>query len=627
MRPSPALAGGGRTVANLLSATEWMLPSPATQVHTISVLPSHSPPSPPHHFAFSNLTTAPKRNGGKGEEEGRPRFEVVRDDLLHPLANGNKARKLDALLPLLRRRGATDVVRAHRCIPLHPALITSCFSNLMVTCGGCQSAHAAATAVHCAEWGMRPHILLRGEQPDIPTGYNLISLMFGNVAYASRSVYAHRDEMLYNHARKVAGTGGTVLWADDISKEDFVLDEDNGCEIGSRRVVIIKEGAGDVQALLGVIRLVEYLYNLSSFHKHENVHVVVDAGTGTTAVGLALGAVCLGLHWRVTAVMLADTLERYKEREKSLISDFKKLCHNNYHEMVGENDIGDSLVEWVERLSPRRFGKVLNGEIALCRQIAQQTGILLDPMYTLAGWEQAVDLCVGDSRTKVMLDYNVLGGEKNMLFRNNATKPNNGTLRYGWQVGLIAINDGLVLRSQISRIFRRYFCGKSYYVDLLDLFNEVEFQTTSGQLLDQITTNEGRKDLNKYRRIVEYKTAYYSFYLPVACALLLFGESLDNYAQVKHILVEMGVYFQSQDDYLDCFGEPEIIGKENYGKSDPACVAKVKDLYNELHLQRVFSEYERESYEKLISAIEAQPNEAVRAVLKSFLHKIYKRSK
>lgn len=50
-----------------------------------------------------------------------------------------------------------------------------------------------------------------------------------------------------------------------------------------------------------------------------------------------------------------------------------------------------------------RFGKVLNGEIALCRQIAQQTGILLDPMYTLAGWEQAVDLCVGDSRTKVVM--------------------------------------------------------------------------------------------------------------------------------------------------------------------------------------------------------------------------------
>ncbi|KAF7037331.1 hypothetical protein CFC21_047728 [Triticum aestivum] len=371
MRPAPVLAAGGRTVGNILSATEWMLPSPATQVHTISVLPSHSP-SPAPQFAFSNLTTASKSSGGKGDQQGTPRFDVVRDDLLHPLANGNKARKLDALLPLLRRRGATDVI----------------------TCGGCQSAHAAAVAVHCAEWGIRPHLLLRGEQLDVPTGYNLISLMFGNVTYASRSVYAHRDEMLYEHAKKVAGNSGTVLWADDIVRDNLAVDEETVLENDSRRVVIIKEGAGTVQALLGVMRLVEHLSCLSSFHNDEEVHIVVDAGTGTTAVGLALGAVCLGLHWRVTAVMLADTLERYQEQEKSLISDFKGLCHEDCHHLVGT----DGLVHWVDRSSPRRFGKVLGGEIASCRQVARQTGILLDPVYTLAAWEQAVDLCRGDGR-------------------------------------------------------------------------------------------------------------------------------------------------------------------------------------------------------------------------------------
>ncbi|OEL35521.1 Farnesyl pyrophosphate synthase [Dichanthelium oligosanthes] len=199
---------------------------------------------------------------------------------------------------------------------------------------------------------------------------------------------------------------------------------------------------------------------------------------------------------------------------------------------------------------------------------------------------------------------------KDELLRDPAFDFNDDAIQWLDGVGLIAINDGLVLRSQISRIFRRYFLGKTYYVDLLDLFNEVEFQTTSGELLDQITTNEGRKDLNKYtvhayRRIVEYKTAYYSFYLP----------SLDDYAQVKQILVEMGVYFQIQDDYLDCFGDPDVIGKigtdiedfkcswlfvealqradekqknllfENYGKSDPACVAQVKALYKELDLE------------------------------------------
>ncbi|XP_006654732.1 farnesyl pyrophosphate synthase-like [Oryza brachyantha] len=230
------------------------------------------------------------------------------------------------------------------------------------------------------------------------------------------------------------------------------------------------------------------------------------------------------------------------------------------------------------------------------------------------------------------------------------------------QVGSIAINDGVILRNHITRMLRFHFKGKPYYADLLDLFNEVEFKTASGQLLDLITTHEGEKDLTKYnigvhRRIVQYKTAYYSFYLPVACALLLSGEDLVNYAAVEDILVKMGIYFQVQDDYLDCYGDPEFIGKigtdiedykcswlvvqaleradesqkhvlfENYGKKDPACVAKVKNLYRELNLEAIFQDYESESYKKLIADIEAQPSIAVQNVLKSFLHKIYKRQK
>nr|AYQ58364.1 farnesyl diphosphate synthase [Camellia sinensis] len=230
------------------------------------------------------------------------------------------------------------------------------------------------------------------------------------------------------------------------------------------------------------------------------------------------------------------------------------------------------------------------------------------------------------------------------------------------KIGLIAANDGVILRNHIPRILKKHFKGKPYYVDLLDLFNEVEFQTACGQMIDLITTLEGEKDLSKYsislhHRIVQYKTAYYSFYLPVACALLMAGENLDNHTDVKNILIEMGTYFQVQDDYLDCFGAPEVIGKigtdiedfkcswlvvkamelsndeqkkflkENYGKADPTCVAKVKELYNALHLQGAFEEYESKSYEKLINSIEAHPSKAVQAVLKSFLAKIYKRQK
>lgn len=230
------------------------------------------------------------------------------------------------------------------------------------------------------------------------------------------------------------------------------------------------------------------------------------------------------------------------------------------------------------------------------------------------------------------------------------------------KVGMIAVNDGIILRNHISRILKNHFKGKPYYVDLVDLFNEVEFQTTHGQMIDLITTLVGEKDLSKYslslhRRIVQYKTAYYSFYLPVACALLMSGENLDNHVDVKNVLVEMGTYFQVQDDYLDCFGDPEVIGKigtdiedykcswlvvkalelcneeqkktlyENYGKEDPACVAKIKELYNTLKLQDIYLEYESKSYEKITKSIEAHPSKEVQAVLKSFLAKIYKRQK
>ncbi|KAK4491793.1 hypothetical protein RD792_002573 [Penstemon davidsonii] len=230
------------------------------------------------------------------------------------------------------------------------------------------------------------------------------------------------------------------------------------------------------------------------------------------------------------------------------------------------------------------------------------------------------------------------------------------------KVGMIAVNDGIILRNHISRILKKHFKGKPYYVDLVDLFNEVEFQTAHGQMIDLITTLVGEKDLSKYsmplhHRIVKYKTGYYSFYLPVACALLIFGENLDQHVNVKDILVDMGTYFQVQDDYLDCFGDPEVIGKigtdiedfkcswlvvkalelcnedqkkslyENYGKDDPVCVAKVKDIYKALKLQDVYLEYESKIYEKIINSIEAVPRKEVQAVLKSFLAKIYKRQK
>ncbi|KAG2406833.1 D-cysteine desulfhydrase [Vigna angularis] len=331
------------------------------------------------------LNTHPPFGDANPLSKERNYFYVVRDDLLHPLVNGNKARKLDGLLPVLQRYSVTDVV----------------------TCGGCQSAHTAAVAVLCAERGIVSHLLLRGEQPEILTGYNLISSMYGNVTYVPRTIYANREEMLKSYAESVAGNNGSVLWLGDIiepssatelsTSPNFMQMDVSRSEGNHRRnILVVKEGAGDSVALLGVIRLVEYLSHNHLLGKERPMKFVVDAGTGTTAIGLGLAAHCLRLPWEVYAVMLADKIEGYRKQEVHLISEFKKHFNIEFiDEIVNRKDAG--IVNWVERGRPRKFGNVLEGEVERCQQIAQQTGILVDPVYTLAAWETAMLLSSNDA--------------------------------------------------------------------------------------------------------------------------------------------------------------------------------------------------------------------------------------
>ncbi|XP_006652943.1 farnesyl pyrophosphate synthase-like isoform X2 [Oryza brachyantha] len=230
------------------------------------------------------------------------------------------------------------------------------------------------------------------------------------------------------------------------------------------------------------------------------------------------------------------------------------------------------------------------------------------------------------------------------------------------EVGLRGINDGILLKCHILILIKKYFREKPYFLDLLELWNEIALQTSLGQMLDLIGTHTGADDLAKYsiqgyRRIVKYKTAYYSFYLPVANALLLSGAKLEHFNGLKDILIEMGIYFQIQDDYLDCFADPNTIGKmgtdiedhkcswlivealghansnqievlhKNYGKKDSRSVSEVKRTYAALDLKDIFSEFERRCYNHLVTSIEDQKDRAAREILKSFLKKIHQRKK
>jgi farnesyl diphosphate synthase len=52
--------------------------------------------------------------------------------------------------------------------------------------------------------------------------------------------------------------------------------------------------------------------------------------------------------------------------------------------------------------------------------------------------------------------------------------------------------------------------------------------------------------------------------LPVAIGMITSGISTSNtkaFETAERICCIMGGFFQIQDDYLDCYGKPEVIGK------------------------------------------------------------------
>ena len=175
-----------------------------------------------------------------------------------------------------------------------------------------------------------------------------------------------------------------------------------------------------------------------------------------------------------------------------------------------------------------------------------------------------------------------------------------------------------------------------------------------------------------------YKASFYTFYLPYAAALYLTGyddkaegkrineqlgtddEVIDDgflFHVCRQLSIDIGIKFQIDDDYLDCFGDPAITGKEgtdiqdfkcswiaakalelmndkqyeimkkHYGKKGEEDVKVIKDLYAEINVEGVYKEWEQCEHDRLMNMVDQCEGILPRDMFTLMLDKLHKRKK
>jgi D-cysteine desulfhydrase len=255
---------------------------------------------------------------------------VKRDDMTSGAAAGNKVRKLEFLLADAEDRSATVVL----------------------TCGGVQSNHARATAVLAAERGMRSVLFLRTDDRAAAhpvTGNLMIDRLVGaSVRFVTHGDYADRDRVMAEAARDLTRNG----------ERPYVIPEGGSNGLGAFGYV---DAMGEVRAQIDAA-------GVRPFDA-----VAHACGSGGTAAGVALGAARYDVAGVTHAMAVCNDRSHFETVIDRIVAEARQIDPS-----LGATN---RLIVHDTWKGPA-YAVASEEQLRFVIDVARQTGLLLDPVYT-----------------------------------------------------------------------------------------------------------------------------------------------------------------------------------------------------------------------------------------------------
>ena len=253
---------------------------------------------------------------------------IKRDDNSGLASGGNKTRKLEYLIK--------------------QALDANC--DTIITAGAQQSNHCRQTAAACSIAGLKCHLLLGGEKPEIYEGNLLLSSILGaEIHFTGENRKGEDKEIL---KKKLENKG-------------------NKC-------FVIPYGGSNFTGAMGFVNAVKELKEQLIEQKLKIDYIFFASSSGGMQAGLTLGKEI----YQLNSELIPISIDKDETNGLSLEEVVLNIIKEGFQKLNVDKKIQLTDIKLNRDYDKDGYGIVTNNEINAINELAKNEGVLLDPVYT-----------------------------------------------------------------------------------------------------------------------------------------------------------------------------------------------------------------------------------------------------